>query len=321
MPFFAATYASSVGKIFATMGPYICRCSATTGEIESATKLAATAIYGNMPITYNANADMLFVGSGLTPVKQTINAWFNDPPVYKDVYQVNPVTLAVTPCGIITQINDGFGPSDGLRGGPYHLLSDGNFVYFLYLSAIGGNEWGRINAITLAYNGGDGFRWCSEQMTVDSSYVYRLDANQQQLEYFNKTGIPPNGGFIDAVNIAPHTPVGCCHSTLDDKIWIVNGDDNLLRVNSLVDLDYTIFNLSDSGVVPGPTLPPDPCRIQCIGGLLYLPCMTDNGVIIFNPLSGTGVYRSGFEGPMDIVSTGSKIFAVQNSPIGLKEIT
>ncbi len=325
MPYFAATYASNVNKIFATMGPYVVKCNATTGVRESVTKLTqGQPTYGPLSIVYHPGVGKLFVGGcGNCPNKQEQFAPTIDPPVFRDIYQVDPTTMSVTSTGIMPQINAGAFPNDGLRSGPYFLMADGNYVYFLYMSNIQGEEWGRIHAGTYAYNGGDGFRWRAEQMSVGASYgdyVYRLDPNQLEIEYLDKAGVPPVGGYLGQTSIAPYTPVGIVRSTVEDKNWIVCGDTNLLRQESLTNNDVTVFDL---GAVIGPTELPDPCRIRDIGGLLYMPCMTANGIIIHTPGSAinTAVWKGGFDGPMDVVSTGTKVFAVQNSPVGLKEIT
>jgi len=145
-----------------------------------------------------------------------------------------------------------------------------------------------------------------------------LNQAQQEIDYYDKTGVPPVGGIVGTTNIAPYIPVGICVGS-DNKNWIVCGDTNLLRQESLTNNDVTVFDL---GAVVGPSELPDPCRIRNIGGLLYMPCMTANGIIIYTPGApiNTAVWKGGFEGPMDVVSTGSKVFAVQNSPVGLKEI-
>jgi hypothetical protein len=210
---------------------------------------------------------------------------------------------------------------DGLRGGPNFMMANGNYIYFLDMGSTQGQAWFRMEAATYAFNGGGGFHWRAEQMSVGASYgdyVYRLNQAQQEIDYYDKTGVPPVGGIVGTTNIAPYIPVGICLGS-DNKNWIVCGDTNLLRQESLTNNDVTVFDL---GAVVGPSELPDPCRIRNIGGLLYMPCMTANGIIIYTPGApiNTAVWKGGFEGPMDVVSTGSKVFAVQNSPVGLKEI-
>ncbi len=327
MPYFTATYASNVDKIFATLGPYIVKCNATTGVRESITKLGATAIYGNMPIVYHSGVGKLFVGSGNTPIKQESNASTSNPPVFKDLYQVDPTTMAITATGVMAQVNNGFGPPDGLEGGPYFLTTEGIYVYFIYAYSDGFTEWGRIIASSFVYNGGGARAWRAEQLALSTTYagaggfdyVWHIDPHQREVEFLLKTGIQPVGGFTGNTAVNPYTPVGIVHSIVDDKNWIVCGDTNLLRQESTANNDVTVFDL---GAVIGPTELPDPCRIRDIGGLLYIPCMTANGIIIHTPGSAinTAVWKGGFEGPMDVVSTGTKVFAVQNSPVGLREI-
>jgi hypothetical protein len=118
--------------------------------------------------------------------------------------------------------------------------------------------------------------------------------------------------------VAPYNPVSVAFSTADGFPWIVCGDVNLLRLNSQTDYDFTLFDLT---AVVGPAVPPDPCRIQRLSdGFLYMPCMSANGIIKWNPVTGLGTWFGGFEGPIDVFETGTRKFAVQNSPVGLKEI-
>lgn len=312
MPYFSATYASNVDKIFATMGPYICRCNPTTGALESKTKLVAGAIYGEMPICYHSGTGMLFVGSGLTPTKQTFDAWFDNPPVFKDVYRVNPNTMAVTECNL--QLAIGGGMPDGLRGGPYQIIPDGDSIVFEWKQN-GGHAWGRMNATTFAYVGADIFRFEAQQVAVDNTTVYTLDPYQLEVQTYNKI----TGFYTGSPDIIPNTPLGIVYCLADSKVWIVCGDENLLRLNSMTALDYTTYDLS---AIPGPTVIPDPVRIRYLSdGLLYIPTIGADGIIVFNPLAGTGIWKGGFESPLDIVETATKKFAVQLAPIGLKEIT
>lgn len=312
MPYFSATYASNVDKIFATMGPYICQCDPDTGVLESKKKLVAGAIYGEMPICYHPATGMLFVGSGLTPTKQTSDAWFDDPPVYKDVYRVNPTTLAITECNL--QLAIGGGMPDGLRGGPYQIIPDGDSIVFEWKQN-GGHAWGRMNATTFAYVGADVFRFQAQQVSVDDTTVYTLDPYQREVQTYDKI----TGFYTGSPFVGTNTPLGIVYCIADGKNWIVCGDENLLRVNSYgVDNDFTLYDLSS---ILGPTAIPDPVRIRyCSDGLLYIPTIGADGVIVFNPLTGTGVWKSGFESPIDVVETDARKFAVQLAPIGLKEI-
>lgn len=320
MPYFSATYSAAQGKIYATMGPYIVTCNATTGARESVTRLANAPIYGNMPICFHTATGYLFVGSGDTPNKQIFDAFAADPPVYKDIYRVHPVTMAITACGVNNQVM-GIGrplyPDSALRGGPYNIIQDGAYILFQFRFSQQSSAWARMNATSFVCNGGWFFHWPWEQCAVDANYIYGLDPLQREVEVRDKT-LSDNLDYITSISINPHFPSSLCYSTADAKVWVVCGNVNLLRVNSQVDLDYTLFDLT---AVVGPTLPPDPCRIQCLSdGMLYLPCMAANGIIIFNPLLGTGTWKGGFEGPIDVVEAGAKKFAVQNSPVGLKEI-
>lgn len=321
MPYFNACYASNVNKIFATMGPYIVRCDPLTGQREAVTKLGAP-IYGDLPICYNANSGYLFVGSGRTPNKQWSDAGTVDPPLFKDLYRIDPTTMAIIPCNIGAWTPGflvyPFFPSDGLRGGVYALVPDGDYVLFLYLWEGGNCQWGRIHATTLALNGDFIFRWGFEHIGVGPTLAYTVDPYQREIQTYDKTLSYPFA-YYDSAKASPYNPTAVTYCPTDGFPWMVCGDENLIRFDDVtVDFAYTLFTLLG---VSGPTVPPDPCRIRCLSdGFLYLPCMSADGIIKFNPLTGTGVWFGGFESPIDVFETPTDKWAVQASPIGLKKI-
>ena len=124
------------------------------------------------------------------------------------------------------------------------------------------------------------------------------------------------------VYILPNAPCAgewCPTAPPSGKWYVACGDNNLLRIDTVTPFPGT-FTTLNLGAVEASA---DPCRIRYWSGTgkLYLPCMTSNTVIVWDPVTDTGEAKTGFENPVDVVATGSKIFAVQNSAIGLREIT
>ena len=62
-------------------------------------------------------------------------------------------------------------------------------------------------------------------------------------------------------------------------------------------------------------------RFRPSNGLLYIPCQDKDGIVVFDPVAESAVWKGGFDSPVDVVFTPTKAFAVQTGPIGLKEIT
>lgn len=316
MPYNSATYAANVDKIFATMGPYIVKCNATTGERESMTKLFGSA-YGDLSVCYHPGTGYLFAGSGSSPTHQVMYSMATNG---KDIYRIDPTTMAITACQApLFHVGSSypFTEYDSLRGGPYQIIVDGDYVIFLWRVEPAMANWGRMHATGLTFTYGRGFKWKEEQLSVDGTYVYKLDPYQTEIEFHTKTLNYPfsYAGYLDTT---PYTPVAVCYCPSGGKLWVVCGDEHLLGADPVIHGPYTEHNLS---AVAGPSELPDPCRIQYLSdGKLWLPCVTANGFVVWDPLSNTGTWKGGFETPIDVVETPTKKFAVQLAPVGLKEI-
>jgi len=325
MPYFRATYDSARDKIWATMGPYIAKCNASTGERESLTRIVDSdesvgPCYGDMSICYHTATDSLFVGTGTNIHKQRSDVQANEPPATRDIYKINPDTMVKTALQTYQWFNGFDVPfaTESKREGTYHIVEDGDYIH-AYSRFVGGNgDWVRIHATSFAWNYYIlPIYWGSEQIAFDSDYVYSTEARYRGFYVLDKTqsGV---AAYENNPHTIPYYPIAM--GVAAGKPWFTDGSHILCRHNDWdVDNDYTEFDLS---LIAGPSVFPDPCRMQLLSdGLLYLPCMSADGIVVFNPSTGAGTWRGGFTNPIDVVETASKKWAVQASPVGLKEIT
>lgn len=310
-----AIYVSSIDKILGCSGAYIHKCNATTGARESSTKIASP-VLGPSTLALHGNGLVYWAG-WFDPSWVDLSADLASPRA--DFYPVTPSTMAV---GAPIDIGSIFPDLQGFirRGlnGPHAVLSSGSYLYFLYRFQAGGGQLFRINPDNTAQNntnsayGWDG--WNAWQHGTDGSFIYWPDPLNQ---YVRRGGI--TFAALARCNLlnADETPVAVEHAGTNQ--YAVCGNGWLIKVTGYAASgpgSYTPFDLepTQAGIKP--------FKIRYIGGLLYLPCQATNTVLIWNPATDTVVsLETGFDGPVDVVGTGSKVFAVQSGPTGLREIT
>lgn len=321
-PLLDAVYAPNVNKIFGTSGPYLIKFNATTGARESFVRIAVP-MYGDNRVCYHAGTGMLFVG-GHNQINTIFTPSFLTP--CRDVFQVNPTTLAVTPLNVGSWVTNWHlgGAGGGSVLGPQWVAALGDYIYFQQELHSCEFTWARVKANDFtthnmgASQTGSGiantFYW-SEQFALDGSYVYMSD--QKYAQIIRDTIAGPHDTDLD---ITGYPVVGMCFGGTPSLLYCVSGNKDLLRVDDFAGAATTPFDMSLL-TVPVPPVLPDPVRIKLLSdGFLYMPCMGANGIIVWNTVSNTGIFKSGFVNPVDVIETPAKKWAVQNSAVGLKEI-
>lgn len=313
-----AVYVSSVGKIFGTSGSWLLKYNATTGAKESATRLGAP-LYGECRLTL-ASDGFLYATLNNEPNRQ----WFSLAHPNRDIVKINPTTLAITPLNINTNV---FGGLEDFTNGPYWgpmaITTSGNYLYFIWQSSSGGKKTCKINVTNLADNAsnGDGtLVFHQEQLSIDAANTYLFVPDPWNREIDRVLLDFSSSDFCD---LSPYNPIACEHCVQDGKQYAVNGDGTMIRIDNFGAGTISAINLDSGAVIVGTPGSSDPCRLRHKVGsnLIYIPCPTSNGIAVYDVIAGTGTWKSGFDNPIDIVFTPSKVFAVQNAAVGLKEIT
>jgi len=303
-----ACYASSVDKIFGVVGPYVCKYNATTGAREGFVRVASP-LYGEMRLCYHAATGSLYVATWNEPNEQYFAplTWPE-----RDVFPVS--TGLVVGAGLgLGSIYGTDAPYNGFRW----IGSSGNYLYLSYSGT--GFSPKRINPTNLAdrnAQGGAAGGFAMEQAGMSpTQFVNPLSTFVSQIRYA-PIGFNLNGDWTSS-NVPPYQPIAAEYCAQNGLFYMVCGDTNLIRINVLSPINITALNL---GPVEATA---NPCRIRYRNSdqKLYLPCMSSNMVIVWNPATETGIAKIGFDSPCDVIFTGSKAWAVQQAPIGLREIT
>ena len=310
MPFSDAVYVASVNKIFGAMGPYVVQCNASTGAKEAVVRVAP--VYGESRLTYLAATNQLFVSLWNDPANQ------QQPPfaqANRQIFPVDPVGFTV---GTALALWSHYGGTMAVGQGPRFVQGFGNRVYFGYSTAGNNVTFLYYDAVANTYRAGGG------ALNTGSFEVQHIAYDPIGLKLYVPYAFDPGirsmdiDANYDTFNDTPgNYPVATVWCAANSKAYAVCGTTNLIRVDNQAGHTNTVIDISTA------QFNADPCRIRYNPGdqKLYMPCMTAEGIVVWDPALNTGTFKAGFTNPIDVVFTGAKIFAVQNSAVGLKEIT
>lgn len=337
MPLDNAIWVAAKSKIYGTMGPYLGVFNPTTGANESYTKVIQPAA-GPCHLCYHGGS--LFVSAWNCQIgRDTSNLIQTE----RDIFPIDPDTLTVgAGLGLCTDPIMAYSAYQyAFSNGPAMMISIGAKILFDWY-AQQGRVFGRIDPSNIA-----GFigaplanpRDTSQTMPdfhignfgYDGTYVYlawpygpdaaariAVASNQMPVADYCRLAVADDGV------VTPYSAEWC---VLNSKVYVVGANNLLVRVNAWGGIpgDYTKLDLD------GVTGDCAPFRIRYCneaGNAFYqkllLPCQGIDSVIVWDPSTddvGDAVVKSGFDGPIDVVFTDTKAFAVQSGPAGLKEIT
>ncbi len=307
-----AVYVAATDKIYGVSGIYVVQFNATTGAKESEVRISSPVNNGTR-ICYHAATGLLYATVWNEP--NLGNTALTHP--NKDVYPINPAMMTVgarldvlTNTGFI--VNDDFDSALNPAWGPKWIGSQGDYLYlqwnqssFYYVI-----RFNPTNFADRCTQGGDDCGITqSEQLAVGPVYIMSPDADNDGIEYaiigWN------NQAEWDRCDIVGYQPVACEYCSFDGLTYAVDGNGNMFRVNDPTIDDVTIFDMT--ATLAGA----DACRLRwnVYDGLIYFPCQTTNSIMRFDPNTvAWEATKTGFENPVDLVFTGTKVFAVQNSP-------
>lgn len=326
-----AIYVASIDKIYGTMGPYIVKFNATTGEREAYAKVTAPA-EGDCHLVYHAANSTIYVSVwnaqvGANSDGSTLTS------LYRDIFPVDPTTLVVgTHIGVYDAMQFGV-PSYMDFEGPCQLISNGTQLWFDWRASGGTHSYVRINpALPGTWQpfiaAGDKFvadlRFTVGQYATDGTNIAFSKPFSNAIVYFPMVGVLALAG---SVTISPADqgivmPMAVEYCAADSKVYAVCGGQYVLRVDAWAGNSYTKFNLS-ALVTSGCT--PFHIRYRSSNQCLYIPSQGNDTVLVWNPVTDPTmtavVQKTGFDGPIDVVFTATKAFAVQSGIHSLREIT
>lgn len=318
LPLQDAVYVASTNKIYAISGIYVVAFNATTGALEASVRISSP-VNNGARICYHAANDTLYATLWNEPNLGDTGLTHPN----KDVYPINPATMTVGPR--LDIVSTGLMPSDfdsalNPAWGPRWIGSSGNYLYIQW-NASSYYEVIRVNPTNLADRctsaGDDCLIYQTEQLCLGNPYIASPDPRNAEVS-FAVLNWNTSGNWSACGQTGYHI-VGVEFCTFDNLYYLVDGNGNLLRIDDVeVYEDFTAFDLTSLLATA------DPCRLRynSVTQLIYLPCQTGNAIIVWNPATSTGVVKTGFENPVDLVFTPTKVWAVQNSPAeSLKEVT
>ena len=327
----------AVNKIFGVSGTYLLQFNASTGVREAQVRISSPA-NATCRLCYHAATGMIYASLWNEPNL----AAFSVAHPNRDIYPINPATLAVGPRLGLAGVNAGFdylqddfnadmypywGPRWIGSSGNYLLVqwaeTDPNYYYLIWI-----NPTNLADRSTFFQDFTTKFQ--IEQIALTPTEIYVPNPDNNLIDFAIKKWL--GGGDWDECNMTGgpivDIPIACEYSDFDGLVYAVDGNGTLFRINDPVTDNFTRINLTGTIDPVPPSLIPvaDACRLRYSynNTLLYLPCMSRNSVLIYNQTTMKSLEVTGFENPIDIVEvTGAnpKIFAVQNSPAqSLKEI-
>lgn len=322
MPFHEAVYLASTDKVYAVMENYIVKCNSSTGLMEATAKICAPC-YG--PMRISGAASTLYVASHND---YSLNTWFNLRSSNKQIWNVDATTLGVTNFCLLDetlQANLWAGnsiPYNYFSWGPTCMVVSGGYMYFVDTQDGGGMQMMRVNLTNQAdndyttFNGPQHPYQNPEIFYINGLDTFHADANQLEVEHWTIDNALPNPWVVDAgSDCAPEYPVATVYVPSVGKAYSVAGTESLWRHDAYPGVATQLLLGPVSANVA-----PMRLRLSPLDGKLYIPCQNQDVVIVWDTATETGIEKTGFDSPVDIVFTGTKSWAVQTGINGLKEI-
>lgn len=324
MPLDKAIYVPApVDKIFGAMGGYLIQFNATTGAKESSLKVISP-VDGPCSLCLHSDGN-IYMGGGYDQAwVDTNNCWVS---VAGNLYPINPATLTIgAQVDVVTLFDGSFEYQDCSNSNVavIDMVSDGDYIYYATrnIGSNGGGLFYRINPAIVAQRNG--------------SYQYFTNTNGSALSSFVIDGVSiviPQGGrwIIQPKDFSGggFPPEITLDNTQDEYVYsdVVVGT-NAYGVGRSWLFKAPIANFSGSHAYSNRfsmLLVEASCRTYRIrydgGHLLYIPFPNKDKIAVWDTnTDALSVLKTGFDNPIDVVFTPTKVFAVQRGPTGLKEI-
>lgn len=307
-PLFSAVYVASSGKILGTMENYVLEFNATTGALIRAVKAISPM---NGPMWIGLINGEPWISCFLDNTQMAFTAAENP---RRNIFKLDTSTLEATGSGALPMSSLVFTPKTYY--GPRQFFGIGTM---LYTGLVIGNfmETVRVDtANTIDWDvGPNNFGYWVEMFCTNGTDLFFPDPFLNEIIWIN-------GGTMaqtDYSDTSPYTPVATeWVSGSVNKPYAVCSDKNMVRVDVFASSTNTIFDLEALSGLSG--IKPLRLRYNSANKNLYIPCQAQDSIIVFDTVAETATVKAGFASPIDVVFTPTKIFAVQSSLVGLKEL-
>lgn len=321
-PLHTAVYVASTDKILGTQMDHIIEFSAATGDYIRDVQTPWPMV-GNMHLGL-IDAMPYVAGHNNPAARDPLGTNAHDG---YDIYPVDPATLGLG-AGLQTYKTNLQGFPMWNQEAAFQFIQVGTKIFYIQPAASGYflvwmNKTGfgaGVFGVDWRYKAFSGI-W-AEQICSDGTFIYiadpaSVDLSQRDFPLLNEVGWGP---FPSATG----GEIGCEYAVNVAKVFAVCGNKWLEQVDSFGAHTATLFDMDalvTAGGTPMAGLKALRLRYRTSDGKLYIPCQNKDGVVVFDPMLSSLVWKSGFESPVDVVFTATKAFAVQSSINGLKEIT
>jgi DNA-binding beta-propeller fold protein YncE len=329
MPLDSATYLASADAIFGVRGPWVFKFNATTGALIDSAIFAPTAIGLSTIVAANG---VLIAGVSLSSMPFPDDATASptgDPFQERDLFIINPTTLAKTPLQFWQYFNGTALTVIRNECGHRNLVTDGTLVYgtwchdYLYsfdpTNVAATVQFGRIVTTSSDTNWGDN--------SVDTDNSRPISARGEitttlgEIRSFSWLAGWNQEWEVDNPEIPTNTyPVAVCYCPLNGAwyapilSYAVQETLDLIKVTG----DHVLSTINVNTIGSNARH----IRYDPVTQRIYIPDGPANSVTVFNPATDTvDEVKTGFSMPWDVVFTPTKRFAVQNAAKGLLEIT
>ena len=297
--------------VYGMMGPYVMHFDGATGALIASARVSAP-LLGDCRITELGG--ILYVSTWNNPAVPDYN-FTGSIAGQNGLFPVNPVTLAV---GTMLDLNLIYSietpATQPLIQGPRFILGSGTYLYTTIFVS-GGVNTIRINPLNTADRSlltalpGTSFS-ATQQFAIDAAggkiYVpLRDDIQQENLDGTGNSTVDTGTDMNIAVAFDPASTSTYSVSgsaTLNKIVWGPN--------------TVSTFNLATIQA----NAKPFRIKYNPNDGLIYIPCQSQDCVIVWNPATDTGTVQTGFISPIDCVFTSTKKWAVCNGVTPLQEI-
>lgn len=325
-PLDTAIYSLVEDAIFGVRGQYVYRFNANTGALEETLRFCEGICFGEASILELNGKLYIGVWRGLLP---EVSPQFD---VNRDIYIVDYNLVGSVSMGLsaaIDAVHSGtlypyVNRPDSWTAGFSNLVTNGvEIVGFSDASAERIFKVDPTNVAGVTFQNANIDRAAMVQMTYDSTHdcVFINNPRSQEFEVMDFT-------TFDNLTRAEATPTavttfGHCYVSTTTKVYAVRGTQDLVKFNvnesfPLSGVDFTWSHLP--GMLPV-NANPFRIRFNLNDGMIYVPNWGADSVTIIDPATDTSVNTvTGFESPIDMVFTPTKVFAVQNAARGLKEL-
>ena len=312
VPLEQAIYSSTHGAIYGVRGGWVHKFNATTGKLIASSVFSDDAVG---PSSITELSGVIYVCSWWTNKFPEILAFRDN----HDLFSIDPTTLESTNTHIWKTYNSGYDDSKWIFG-PFQIISDGTRIWgFASNSLVFFVVPSNPTALQL-YSGFGGISYGGGPASLDliwddvNSVVAMTSQDGPVVAKYDTTG-----QVNDTNNRFTKRVVGLCYCPDTDKYYAV---DNTSIVVTLEAADFRAVGAIGSINTGEALANPRRIKFNPNTGYLYVPGWASNSVIVIDPVLETVVeIQTGFNQPWDVVIAGSKMFAVQNAPIGLREIT